>query len=275
MLAVGFTNRLLTGLFDLLLAPFGALAPLWALVAMSCAVGVLMVWIFGRVSDQAAVGRVRDRIRGNLLGIRIFGDDVRLLFLLLGRVLGGTAAYLRLALGPMLVMLVPLALILIQLDLRFSARPLAAGERAVVTVKAREGTPLESLELRAPEGIAVETPGVRAPELREVTWRIRADRAGEHRLAVVAGGAEVTKSLVVGGGWGDASRRRTGAGIWQALLHPGEPPIPPAERIESIDLAYPALELSLLGWRLDWLVVFLVASLAFGFAVHRPLGVRL
>jgi len=39
-----------------------------------------MLWIFGKLSDQDTIHEIRDRIRGNLLGIRIFGDEIGTLF---------------------------------------------------------------------------------------------------------------------------------------------------------------------------------------------------
>ena len=83
-------NALVTGLFDLLFLPFGGLGPVWALVVFSLLTGVLMLWIFGKVSDQQAIRVIRDRIRGQLIAIRLFGDDLGLLFRLQGRLLRDT-----------------------------------------------------------------------------------------------------------------------------------------------------------------------------------------
>jgi len=46
-----------------------------------------MLWIFGKVSNQDAIHKVRDRIRGNLLGVRIFGDEIGIMFRLQGKIL--------------------------------------------------------------------------------------------------------------------------------------------------------------------------------------------
>ena len=78
---VALLNRTLNGLFDLLLRPFLGLPPIWALLAISLVAGVLMLWIFGRVSDQKAIKAIRDKIRGHLLGLRIFGDEIGLLLM--------------------------------------------------------------------------------------------------------------------------------------------------------------------------------------------------
>lgn len=268
-------NLALTRVFDLLLAPFRGLDPLWGLAAVSLVAGVLLLWLFGKTSDQARIRDVRDRIRGNLIGIRLFGDDLGILFRLQLRIFRQTLTYLRHASVPMVVLLVPVLLILVQLNLRFAARPLEPGESAVLTLRLRQGSALApDVALETPAGVVVETPGVRIPSLDEVSWRVRAERPGRHELTLRAGGASVTKDLVAGGAWSSVSTLRT-AGFIDALLNPGEPRIDGAGPIASVELAYPPLALSLFGFGVDWLLFFFVASLLSGLAFRRLLGVEI
>jgi len=272
---MGLLNRILNAGFGLVFAPFAGLDPIWALSAISLLAGVLMLWIFGKVSDQAAIGLVRDRIRGNLIGIRLFGDDLGLLFRLQGRILRQTLTYLRYALVPMLVLLVPFLLILAQLNLRFSARPLEPGERTLIKVKLRGVSPMsDTVRLEVPSGVSVETPGVRIEERGEVAWRIRVDQPGHHRLTVKAGGDEVEKELIAGGGWGAISPLRASA-LADLLLYPGERPIRGSSKIERVEVNYAPLPLTLFGWAVHWLLFFFVASIVFGFAFRRVLGVEI
>jgi len=269
-------NALITGLFDLLFWPLTWLGPTAALVVVSVLAGAALLWVFGRISDQRTIGVIRERIRGNLIGVRLFGEDVGTLLALQGRLLRDNVVFLRHALGPMLVLLIPVALALIQLDLRFGARPLAPGEQALVKVRLRDAGALEAgVELTASPGVIVETRPVRIPALGEVAWRVRADSPGSHRLVVDAGGMRVEKLLEVGGPWRRTPTTRGGS-LGQALLHPGEPPIDAASPVESIEVRYAELPLARpLGLRLNWLVWFLVLSLAAGFALRKPLGVEI
>jgi hypothetical protein len=269
-------NALVTGLFDLVLWPFSRLAPVWALAIVSVLAGVLMLWLFGKTSNQAAIGVIRDRIRGNLIGVRLFGDDVGQLFRLQGRLLRDNGLYLRHALVPLLVMLPPVVLILVQLELRFGSRPLAPGDTALVKVTLRDAAALEAgVDLEVPEGVQVETPAVRIKALREVSWRVRAERPGAHRLVVRAGAERLEKQLEVGGRWRSMPALRT-AHAAAALLHPGEPPLDGNGAIESVEVRYADLPLGrLFGFDLNWLVVFFVLSLAGGFAFRRALGVEI
>jgi hypothetical protein len=274
---VGPFNKILTTLFDLFFRPFQPFDPIWALAVISLVAGVLMLWLFGKVSDQETIRAVRDNIRGNLIGVRLFGDDIGLLFLLQGRVMRQTLTYLRHALIPILVMIVPVMFILIQMNLRFAQRPLEPGESSIVKVKLRDPALIsEGLTLETPPGVKLETPAVRVPSIMEVSWRIRAEQSGRHKLLVkAAGGDALEKELVVGEGWGKVSTLRTGKSIIDKLLYPGEPPIPSSSPVQSIELVYPPLDISAFGWNLNWIFLFFVLSLVFGYAFKGVLGVEI
>jgi hypothetical protein len=272
---VELINSGVTGLFDLLFLPFSRLAPLWGLTVFSVVTGVLMLWIFGLVSNQDAIRTIRDRIRGNLIGVRLFGDDLRLLFRLQGRLLWDNVVFLKYALIPVLVMIVPVLVILIQLNLRFGAKPLEPAEATVVKVTLRDAAEIErGVSLEAPAGVKVETPGVHVPSLREVAWRIRPERPGRYRLLIHAGDEAVEKELRVGEGWGKTSALRTGKSFFDVLLYPGEPPIP-SGAVESIEIKYKPLDRELFGWSVNWLFFFFVLSIVAGFAFRRVLGVEI
>lgn len=269
-------NALLTRSFDLFFIPFRGIDPMWALLAISVLTGVFMLWLFGKVSDQETIGSVRDRIRGNLIAVRLFGDDLRVLLVLQGRILWGTLTYLRYAFVPMLIMIVPVVLILTQLNLRFEARPLAEGEDTLITVQFRDPSAIdEGVVLEAPAGISVETPPVRAASVGQVSWRIRAEEPGRHQVVIRVGDEAVEKEVRVGSAWEATSSRRTGAGFWDVLLYPGESPIPGSNRVERVVVGYRPLDLSLFGFGMDWLIFFFVVSIAAGFALRKPLGVEI
>jgi hypothetical protein len=272
---MGLINRIMTGLFDLLLLPFRSLDPMWGLTVVSLLAGVLMLWIFGKVSNQDAIGTVRDKIRGNLIGIRLFGDDLGMLFRLQATIFRQTLTYMRHALMPMLIMLVPVLLILTQLNLNFDLRPLKPGDRTVVTVTLRDASPMDRpVELDVPPGVTIETAGVRIPAEREVAWRLRVEQEGDHRLTLRVGDDQVEKTLRVGGRWAAVSPLKSGASWIDNLLYPGEAPIAKSNTIEAVTVQYAALPLTLFGFGIDWLLFFFVASIVFGFAFKGVLGVE-
>ena len=272
---VNLINVALTPVFDVICWPFRALAPMWALAAISLASGVLLVWLFGRTSDQDRIRKIRDRIRGNLIGVRLFQHDIGVVLSLQSRIFGDTFRFMGLALVPMLIMIVPVTLIMTQLNLRFAVRPLEAGEPVLVTVLVRDAAALDQpIALEVPDGVTVETPPVRIRSTREITWRLRVNRPGDHALIVRVGDETLQKRLAGGTRWGPVVQLRTGRGMVDTLLYPGEPPIAAGHGIEAVEIAYPPLELRLLGIEVDWLIAFLALSMVFGFAFKGVLGVE-
>ena len=266
-----------TFLFGLVYQPLRALGPLGSLALISVLAGILMVWIFGKVSNQAAIQRTRDRLSGELIGLRLFKDDLRVFFRIQLDVLLWTIRYLQYSLVPMLILMVPTLLIMIQLNLHYGARPLRVGEQALVKVKLRDANTVarRSITLTAPENVKVETDGIGIASLNEVCWRIRGVAPGRFLLTVSNGPETVTKEAGVGGRLEGVSTLRTGEAPLTQLLYPGEPPIPTQSSLASIEVVLPELELPLWGWHLNWLVVFLVVSLAFGYAIKGVLGVQI
>jgi len=272
---IDLTNRALAPLFDLMCWPFLALSPIWAMTAISLVSGIVMVWVFGKVSDQDTIKQIREQIRGNLIGVRLFQSDISVVLRLQRRIFGDTFRYMRYALVPMVVLLVPVVLIMTQLNLRFAVRPLEPGEPALVKAYVRDATVLDGeVGLDVPDGVTVETQGVRIPSTREVAWRVRVDASGEHQMKVRIGGQELETRLMAGGQWGAVPQRRTGRGMLDTLLYPGEPPIPSDHLVEAVEIVYPPLELGVFGWSINWLFAFFVLSMAFGFAFKGVMGVE-
>ena len=268
-------NVVLTPLFELLVWPFRALPPVWALTIVSLVSGIALVWLFGKTSDQKRIHLVRDRIRGNLIGVRLFQHDIGVVLSLQGRIFGDTFRFMRLALVPLAIMMVPVVLVMTQLNLRFAVRPLEPGEPAVVTAHLRDAAALDGpLALEVPDGVTLETPPVRSRRDRGVAWRLRVDQPGEHTLVVRVGDETLEKRLVGGTRWGQVVQRRSGRGALDTLLYPGEPPIAADHVVETVEIAYPGLEMRLLGVGVDWLIGFFVLSMAFGFAFKGVLGVE-
>ena len=271
-------NTVWTFLFGLVYEPLKWLGPFWSLVGISWLSGIFMVWVFGKVSNQAAIQRTRDRLSGELIGLRLFKDDLRVFFGLQYQVLVWTLRYLRLSLVPMVILMMPTMLILIQLNYHYGLRPLRVGEQALVKVKLHDASALArgaDITLTAPGNLKIETDGVRIADLKEVCWRVRGVAPGRFDLTVSTGQEKVTKQMTVGGRLEGVSSIRTGEGGLTALLYPGERPLPSQSSLASIEILYPELDISVLGKHVNWLILFLVVSLVFGYAFKGLLGVQI
>jgi hypothetical protein len=173
---------------------------------------------------------------------------------------------------------VPALIILIQLNLHYGLRPLAIGESALVKVTLRDPaalTGITGVTLQSPPNLKVETEGVRIGELKEISWRVRAIAPGRFDLVVSDGKTVVTKKAAVGGRMEGVSPLRTGAHWVRNLLYPDETPIGSSSAIESIEILYPELDVTFLGWHVNWMILFFVLSLVFGYMFKGVLGVQI
>jgi len=291
-------NAVLRGLVGGLLYPFRGLHPLVGLTVVSLVVGIAMLLVFKATSNQAGIAAVKRKIHACLFEIRLFNDDLRAILRAQGELLRHNLRYLGYSFVPLLWMIVPFVLLVAQLQFLYGYRPLAPGEPALVEVVLAEGWeealpagavedfdgfPRPAVELAAPAGVRVETPGVWSPELREMSWRVSGERPGDYELEVALGGERYGKSLRVAEE--RAVRRlspiRPGRDLLRQLLYPAEPPLPEGP-IESVALAYEEAAVDVLGWEVpalfglpSWMVVFFILSIAFAFALRNRFGVSI
>jgi uncharacterized membrane protein (DUF106 family) len=269
-------NRLITGLFGFVFWPLRILPPVWALIVISIFTGAVMVWVFGRLSRQDQIRRVKDQIRGKLFGVRLYQHEIGVVLRLQRQIIRHTVTYMNLSVVPMLVLLIPLFLIIVQLNLHFGKRPLRPGEQTMVKVTVADSSLLSGapLLLKSDQSFIVETPPVRALSKNEIAWRIRAVQPGLHTLTVQIGEREVEKHLRIGNSWGPVSPVRT-ANWLDFLLYPAERRLDRQTGIRAVEVAYRPLPLRLLGWNIDWFVFFFVLSVGAGFALKGVLGVQM
>ncbi len=245
---------------------------------VSAVTGVVMLLIFGKTSNQKRIAETKDKLKAYVMEMWIFRNDTRVMFSAIGSVLRSNLQYLRHSLRPLVFLFIPVLVIMVQLGIRYADEPLTPGDRAVVSVRLREGTvpSVTPLALVAPEGVRVLSPALRIDSKNEVDWEIRAEGEGQHQLAFETAGGTVHKSLDVG------RERRIGkigavkarANSWSAFLYPSEPPVPSDSVIESIHVAYPHRELRFLGLTVNWLVAFFIISVAAGFALKGVFGIE-
>lgn len=271
---MGTANAIISGLFDLLLAPFARANPWYGLVTVSAISGALLILIFRYTSNQRGLREVKGRIVGQLLEVVLYRDELRVVLRAQFGILRDNLRYLLYALVPLAFMVIPVGLLFSQIDLRYGRRPVRVGESFLVSVKLdAEAGPLDEARLTAPDGLRVETPGLRMPAAREVDWRVVGVRPGRYELRVLAGGREYTKTVVVAVRGGRISAARVKSGLGQQLLNPGESLLPGDAPVEWVRVSYPEASFRLLWWR-HWIWSWLLLSMLFGYALKGPLRVQ-
>ena len=265
MLAV---SNALSALFGLVMAPFRSL-PLTGMIVISVLTGILMLIIYKYTSNQSGITRAKDRIKANFLAIMLYSDSLVVLLKSIGSILKWNLVYMAHNLKPLAVMIVPVLLLLVQLNFWYGYRPIEVDEPVLVQAEVSREIDLAvtPVALEASEGVVVESPGVRATQTGQITWRVRATQPGDHTLSIKVGDEVQTKHFVVN--TNDKLFRlaplRHNGNFWDALLYPGEPRLP--ADIRSIQVQYPVVEMNLLGWHMHWIIVYFILSILAGLSM--------
>ena len=269
-------NVVLGSVFDALLRPLAALPPLGSLTVVSLVTAVVMLLVVRRTSNQRALDQVKRQIHAALFEIRLFNDDLRAIFRAQAEMLRHNLTYLRLSLAPMLWMIVPFVFVIAQLQFQYGYDGLEAGRQVLLTAHLRESRPSGVVAtLEAPAGIRADTEAVWFPAAQDVIWRLTPQAAGDHELRLHVAGQTFTKTIHVSSRVARRSPARLEAGIVNAILYPAEPPLPTDAVVTAISVAYPERDINVLGWRLNWMIVFFALSIVFAFVLRKPFGVTL
>lgn len=230
------------------------------LVPISLLAGIGMLLVFRHASDQAAIRRAKRQVTAHLLEFRLFMDEPRLVLRAQRDLIVANLRFLRLMLRPVIVLAVPMALLLAEMEAFYGHAPLEIGKPAIVTAQLKDSG--GDLTLKAPKGIAVETPAVHVLNERQVSWRVRPTQAVSGELEIGASGRVVTKSISAGKGMHYLSAKR--GSVWNLLLDAAEKPVMDPE-IAWIDVDYPPAVV----WHLHWLIWFFLVSGITAFALRR------
>jgi uncharacterized membrane protein (DUF106 family) len=263
---MGYFNYAITGLFDVLLWPFGTLPPIWGLALISVLTGIVMLFVFKLTSRQAKIRAAKDLIKGYLLQIRLYRDDLSLMFAAQKGILKANLTYLKYSVVPIAFIIVPVVLIMIQLNLRYGASPMEPGQTFIVKTVFDNRIP-DDVALSGGGVFTVETPPVRIERLREVDWRVRAGEPTNGTLTITADGNEVAKKVIVGAGPVRRIPAKRASGLYDELMFPGEAPIESGAGVKFIEVIYPPPRLYLLGIGFSWIIVFFALSVVGGFAL--------
>jgi hypothetical protein len=271
-------NRALVWLTDLVLTPLMGLPPLASLLIVSVATAAAMLPVIARTSNQPRIAAAKRRIHAALFEIRLFNDDPRAVLRALGDALRANAVYFALSLVPLLWMGLPLALLIAHLQSFYGYSGLDAGKPALVKVSLRDASRVAdaaaAITLEAPPDIRVETSAVRLPAANEVLWRIVPTAPGDYMVTIRAGNDVSAKTVHVSDRVARRSPIRVASSLADQFLYPAEPPLTDPG-VASIAISYPEASIDVLGWRVHWLIVYVVLSTACAFALAPRFGVTL
>jgi hypothetical protein len=273
---IAWLNAATNAVFGPLRGPMQALPAWLSLALMSALLGVLMLVLFKYTSPQRAIGRVRDRIKANLLAMKLFKDSVSAVLKAQGRVFAAAFMLLVCSLPPVLVMILPFCLVLGQLGTWYECRPLKLNEKAVIEMQlsGTENDPLPPVALEQDGVVRIVAGPVRVPSEQRVYWKIEALQPGAHELRFAVGEGQVGKRLTVGSGLMPVSMKRPGMHIGDLILYPAEKPFAPESPVQSIAISYPKSNGVLAGSG-NWVITLFIVSMLCALAVKDAFRVKL
>ncbi len=237
----------------------------WVLVlGIAVIVGFLLVTIFRYTSDQKAIRGAKNKLKAHLLAVRLFQDQLSVVLRSYGRILLGTGTYLRHASRSFVILIIPILFLIVQLDRYLGWTPIRPQQSFLLGVQTDEGERLGGIQLQLPAGLVSTAPAVHIPKENQAVWRIQASRAGKYDIGIVTEGQTESKQVVVSDEISGLSPVRL-RGNWERIVSSNEAALSPSSHIQSISINYPTRDVRFAGWRWNWIVLFLVFSLAAGF----------
>ncbi|MEM7305674.1 MAG: hypothetical protein AAF682_03335 [Planctomycetota bacterium] len=281
-------NRLTTKVFDVLLTPLELLGTELALILISGLFGILALLVFKQISWQKGIKGVKDKIKGDMIAIRIYQDDLLVVGGSVVKIVARNFAYLSLNFLPILPLMAPFVLVLAQLVVRYGFDPIPVQDPAVAMLPG-EGTMLEvqltkgreadvaGMKIHLPTGLKAISPPVMNASDGVAFQEVIAIQEGEWEIEFeFADGVRSYKRIVTGEEGSRVMQPERVASFWSAWLWPAEDMFGDDSPLERVAFVYPERDLKLLpDGPFGIILVFLVASMAFGALILKPLGIQI
>jgi hypothetical protein len=279
-------NRAVTKFFDLVLTPLEAVSDEFALLFVSGVFTILALWIFKHISWQKGIKSTKDKIKGHMIEIRLYQDDLLVVGKAIGKILLRNVQYLFLNIGPIVPLLVPGVFVVAQLVVRYGFEPAPvqqvvdtrlAGDGVTLSIKGEKAA-IASLEIELPEGLRQVGPVPRIPGQNRASAEFFAESPGVYDIVIRANGSETIKRFVAGP---EEDSVRTlqperVTGFFSAMLWPAEDTLD-GTGLTNVAFVYPESDL---GWLpmsgpFGVLLIFAIASFTVGLLALKPLGVQI
>jgi len=250
-------------------------SPLALVIFLSVVIGFAMVVLFRYTSDQKAIHVAKDQVKAHLLAVRLFQDQLPVVLRSYGRIVRGTGVYLRLAFKPLLLVIIPITLLIVQLDRYLGWTPVPPSESFLLKARVKNPAALDQLSLQLPPEVNLSAPAVHIPEENEIVWRLLAGKKGTYKVDVQSGDQSFSKQVVVSPTPQWISTTRSQAPYWERFFTSGEPAIPAASPVQTIEVNYPTRSIAFAWLEWNWIVLFFILSLVAGFIFKSILGIEI
>ncbi len=282
-------NYFITRLFDIILYPFGFINEFWGILFLSVIMSFVVLILYKYVSSPTGIKDTKDKIKANILAIRIYKDFWKVILSSFFKSLFYILKYFTLNFGPVLVIIPILFPAFVQMDVRYGMRGFRTGEDIAIKASfSRDPNELivglQENEHFKPKMNPVfidaflgddedEDNGEKKP-IREINWKVEALKEGTAAIKIKIGDKVTEKKLVIGDYRGALTNMKLKESSWWHFLYPAEELLPEAEYLEHISIRYPAKNISFAGIEVHWLILNLVLVVVIVLALHKRFGVE-
>ncbi len=260
---------LATFLFSLLTSPLAIV------IVVSLVVGLAMVVLFGYTSDQKAIGIAKDQLKAHLLAVRLYRDQIPVVMGSYGKILRGTGRYLKLAFKPLLYVIIPITLLMVQIDRYLGQAPIPPNAPFLLTAHLTAADALGDVTIDLPPEVTMTAPPVHVAAENEIAWRLAGAKDGKYEVKINAGGQSVEKAVCIGSDLPRISTIRLRGHFWERMFSSAEAALPENSPIESISINYPDRDIDIAGYGMNWIWLFFILSMVAGFIFKELLGIKI
>ncbi len=276
-------NYAITRVFDIILSPFRSINEFWGILFLSIIMSFVVLVVYKYISSPRAIKETKNRIKANILAIRIYKDFWKVIVVSFFKSLFYIFKYFTLNLVPLLVIVPILFPAFVQMDVRYGMRPFRVGEEIII--KARFAQDPNGLEVQLLENgdfkpkmnpvfINAFKDDDKKEPIREVNWKVAATEEGMTAIKLKVFEQLFEKSLVIGDFRGSLSNKKLRESSFDHLIYPVEGLLKEGHVLENIYIQYPGKYVSFAGLETYWWVFNLVLVVIIVLAFRKRFGVE-
>ncbi|QDU86085.1 hypothetical protein Pla163_32340 [Planctomycetes bacterium Pla163] len=283
-----FVNSICSSAFSALMGAIGWMGWFGALVFVSAVFGIIALLIFKQISFQGGIKSVKDKIKGAMIEIRLYQNDLRIVAKAVLRVLGRNFQYLGLNFGPILPLLVPFAFLAAQLITWFAFMPIPVwtdargewmpgkGHEVVIVLDDEAKGDIRDVRVVLPDTLQRMTPIVRNERKGLIAFEVVAVAEGDEVITITSPSGEVvTKRIVTGEEHMGPLEGVRGRGLKDLFENPAEGSLADTF-VSRIAFVYPARSIQYMADGIFGIgLLFLIFSMLAGVAILKPLKIQI
>jgi len=277
-------NYFFTRVFDVLLYPFGFINEFWGILFLSALMSLVVLLIYKYISSPRLIKDTKNKIKGNILAIRIYKDFWKVIVISFFKSLFYTFKYFILNFGPVLLIVPILFPAFVQMDVRYGMRPYHVGEEIVIKTEFSQDPNELEVQLLDNGYFKPKMNPVfinsykqleeRKDPIQEVNWKVEAAQEGIAKIEIKVNDKVFEKSLVIGAFRGALSNKKYKDSSLGHFIYPAEGLLTEADTLEDIYIQYPGKSVSFAGIRTHWLIFNLVLVVIIVLAFRKKFGVE-